>query len=718
MDIDGGGFLEIEEIHNALARLGLGLQPAAIQAFVELIDTDKSGVIDKDEFVAAIEGVSSAKTSGSRRIGRQRHNRLQKSGNRRRKLTVGAASAVKNTLRLINSTLKAGRRSLYGIRIRSPYDLFHAIDVDNDGYLEHKELHRALQRLGLGLRHEDVSDFIATIDIDEGEGADSRISLQELLHALGGHWESPQNQQATKNSGSDMSSHANSAMRRNMKHVTPTMSRNTSHTQQIRADSSGTRGRRRAEQTVRMREVSSPRLLQSARARRRRETKARMRALAKNRHENLRLKIEEYANAGVEHESEILEGKLNIDDATASTLKNALIVLRNYIGQGRSLYGQRLRGIRHFFSLIDTDKDGLISCTDLEIAMNRLDMGINVAVVEQLVECFDVDSDGKICLEEMEWALANAEHFVAEESEEAHPVMVKLFNHIQEKMIKVTGVFRQFAGDDDELTREELKMGITKIAGKIFSEDEIETVCELVDSDGSGDVSLEEFVEALRYANPNRTRRSKVLSASSHGSVQSMDGGRGIARKSPKSAGEPARRLFQSQRFLADKNYLREMRIAQSVSPAAKKYSRQWRKDVRMPNDERSISQSQADLQARENRLIQSLPPGSLRAMQNVCHAVAQAVSHNRSLYGQRLRSYRHLFNVIDIDSDGHLDKNEVKHALRRLGLGLQDRDIETFCMTIDEDDNQRIDYHEFERSLARHETYRQLPSSHFAGQP
>ena len=52
IDKDGSGTIDTSELQNLLSKLGKYLTPAELKLAVEKIDTDGSGVIEYDEFVA------------------------------------------------------------------------------------------------------------------------------------------------------------------------------------------------------------------------------------------------------------------------------------------------------------------------------------------------------------------------------------------------------------------------------------------------------------------------------------------------------------------------------------------------------------------------------------------------------------------------------------------------------------------------------------------
>ena len=77
---------------------------------------------------------------------------------------------------------------------------------------------------------------------------------------------------------------------------------------------------------------------------------------------------------------------------------------------------------------------------------------------------------------------------------------------------------------------------------------------------------------------------------------------------------------------------------------------------------------------------------------------------------GVRLRDAVSLFNGIDNDFSGTLDKQEIKEVLKALHLGVSDHDIMHWMRSLDEDGSGAVDAPEFcEKVLGRPATEEEL---------
>ena len=59
-------------------------------------------------------------------------------------------------------------------------------------------------------------------------------------------------------------------------------------------------------------------------------------------------------------------------------------------------------------------------------------------------------------------------------------------------------------------------------------------------------------------------------------------------------------------------------------------------------------------------------------------------------------KSLDDIFKEFDADGNGHISQVEFRNAIRRLGLGLSSRDIDTLMVRFDTNEDGKIDYAEF----------------------
>jgi Ca2+-binding EF-hand superfamily protein len=75
--------------------------------------------------------------------------------------------------------------------------------------------------------------------------------------------------------------------------------------------------------------------------------------------------------------------------------------------------------------------------------------------------------------------------------------------------------------------------------------------------------------------------------------------------------------------------------------------------------------------------------------------------AQNRSVFGQTIEDPAHVFAAFDRDGSGKLSPDELKNALRRLGLGLSEQQLSELRESIDEDGDGEVDYAELLDFLA-----------------
>ena len=84
------------------------------------------------------------------------------------------------------------------------------------------------------------------------------------------------------------------------------------------------------------------------------------------------------------------------------------------------------------------------------------------------------------------------------------------------------------------------------------------------------------------------------------------------------------------------------------------------------------------------------------RQVESVFGAIRQQLRSRRSLYGHRLTDAQAAFTLIDADGSGALDIYEFRAALKRMGLGLTDQQVEVVLEAVDTDGNGTVEFSEF----------------------
>lgn len=90
------------------------------------------------------------------------------------------------------------------------------------------------------------------------------------------------------------------------------------------------------------------------------------------------------------------------------------------------------------------------------------------------------------------------------------------------------------------------------------------------------------------------------------------------------------------------------------------------------------------------------------RRNENILRSFVNMLKSSRSIYGKNPETLRGVFEAVDLDSNGTLDREEFKGAMHRLGLGLQEDVIYDLANSIDVDGDGLIAYQELVTTISR----------------
>jgi Ca2+-binding EF-hand superfamily protein len=83
------------------------------------------------------------------------------------------------------------------------------------------------------------------------------------------------------------------------------------------------------------------------------------------------------------------------------------------------------------------------------------------------------------------------------------------------------------------------------------------------------------------------------------------------------------------------------------------------------------------------------------RRNENVLRSFVKILKSSRSIYGKDPETIRDVFQTVDRDGNGTLDRDEFQTAMHRLGLGLDDDTVDNLMRCIDDNDDGLIAYQE-----------------------
>ena len=97
--------------------------------------------------------------------------------------TANMLHVIRKTMNTFSVQGMSGQtRTLYGQKIKSPRDLFRAMDRDGDGSLDHDELRAALHRLGIDMTDMQFVQLINRVDTDRSGSIDVKELENAIMH--------------------------------------------------------------------------------------------------------------------------------------------------------------------------------------------------------------------------------------------------------------------------------------------------------------------------------------------------------------------------------------------------------------------------------------------------------------------------------------------------------------------------------------------------------
>jgi Ca2+-binding EF-hand superfamily protein len=165
IDEDRSGRVDRTEFINAMSLLGLHLSTIQIGSLFDAVDIDDSGDLSIDEFVDAITGT----------VGRNVCDLVTAVGNsdrvasRGRELDMRHQKEVKEAVTTVIKRIKVllAQKSFQGGTEAALMELFMKSDVDHSGSVSKHEFQLALENLGLDLKKTDVDAILKVSDADK-----------------------------------------------------------------------------------------------------------------------------------------------------------------------------------------------------------------------------------------------------------------------------------------------------------------------------------------------------------------------------------------------------------------------------------------------------------------------------------------------------------------------------------------------------------------------
>lgn len=412
-----------------------------------------------------------------------------------------------------------------------------------------------------------------------------------------------------------------------------------------------------------------------------------------------------------------------LDRAFVSKIEQVRRQIRSASITGEGMNWQKL------FEDADTDRSGYLEVPEF---INMLRRKVHVLPeqasdddIKQMVLFMDDDRNGQIeCQEFLDFL--NQEDLAVDGESMTMKVAASVNEALQKAGTRMMDIFNQIdKAGTGELDEEKFFDALVLMGAKI-ARSEATLLMAAVDIDGGGTITADEFLNFLKKARGAAPERKPKKHQFEGGLSYKRWGGPGP----PEHEGGSPRVTPRQSRLLAD-NYAQQVTLKFRNSAPSEKWSptkpspipahlpRVFAQMQSGPSPYTLLPTSSSDiafrscdmrhletLAAKGNRGSASMvSAGALklseeelaeRGTKAVFHVLRQAMAADRSLYGQKIKDARSVFETIDADKSGSLDHAEFEQGCARLGLGLTHEQVVDIIKYVDCDNNGAIEYGEF----------------------
>jgi Ca2+-binding EF-hand superfamily protein len=165
-DRDGSGVIEKKEIGSFIKRLGIDITPSQLQDVLVRVDLDGSGTVSMEELMQCFMDNTSTSIPG---------------------LSWGVGGVAKPTAEKADQMLK----DRIATRFVHLNDAFLHFDTDRNGKIDKHEMHRACNRAGIVLKHEEMDRLMDRLSVEKGGGMTNGDFLHHFGAAADGSKDSP-----------------------------------------------------------------------------------------------------------------------------------------------------------------------------------------------------------------------------------------------------------------------------------------------------------------------------------------------------------------------------------------------------------------------------------------------------------------------------------------------------------------------------------------------
>lgn len=661
IDINGDGLLSKAELASASLSNGTKLNAIEVDSIFTLGDANGDGEIDMEEFLAVMvpsAGFSSSFSSSSNTQFVKKSTTTSFSSSSSSSVQQSSSSSFSQSYSATTSySTSSASASTVSVSFSSALDVkkaFRKFDSNGDGHLDKNELKQLLISSGKNVSDQEVATLFAQGDVD----GDGMIDIQEFVKMMfpAATATLTKVQQSFKNLND-----VKAAFRR------------------FDADGDGHISR------TELRQVMSS-FTES--------------------------EVDSIFSLGDKDQS----GAIDYQEFIAMMMPNSTTVLQRVASQFNSI-----QSVKEGFKRVDTNGDGSISRQELKQGMHLSDEELDVVFA-----LGDIDQDGEISMAE----------FIPLMSPSAATAMNRLRNSFRD-ITEVIIAFKKFDGNNDgALSQNELLSGM-RSTGLDFDSQECNMVFAMADLNQDGEINYVEFVSALFPAASDglskfRSRLGAITDVKMAFKRFDADGDGEISIMELKNGAGPGFSTGEiaSVFALGDSDQdgkLSFAEFAQLVLPAAREKVCTLKKSFKGPQEVQAAFQKfdvNKDGMISCEELKNGLNDCGLRFNDQEVQTIfamadidgdgeislnefaillgggsapqpqQAAAKSSGSIQFRSIDELKNAFKRFDVNSDGHLDRNEFKQLVSACGGG-SDLEIDALFKKGDSDGDGKLDYQE-----------------------
>ncbi|XP_060833944.1 troponin C-like [Rhopalosiphum padi] len=153
------------------------------------------------------------------------------------------------------------------------------------------------------------------------------------------------------------------------------------------------------------------------------------------------------------------------------------------LSEGITLSKDQLKVLRKAFDTFDTEKNGKITCANINIILDMLGHATDTVTVRNIVAEIDHQGTGTLSFDDF---CTLAARFMTEEEEDSEAIKTELRE-----------AFRLYDKEGNGYITTEVLREILSELDNNMSDEELDQMIDEIDADGSGTVDFDEFMEVM-----------------------------------------------------------------------------------------------------------------------------------------------------------------------------------------------------------------------------